>query len=49
MCCYLYAAFSLKRTEPRWSSTQRDAVERWRRTIMPVPALRRCGQSEAVL
>jgi CDGSH-type Zn-finger protein/uncharacterized Fe-S cluster protein YjdI len=36
MCCYLYAAFSLKRTEPRWSDAQRDAVQRWRRTIMSV-------------
>lgn len=36
MCCYLYAAFSLKRTDPHWSGAQRDAVERWRRTIMSV-------------
>ena len=36
MCCYLYAAFSLKRVEPRWSDEQRDAVQRWRQTIMSV-------------
>ncbi len=36
MCCYLYAAFSLKRTAPAWSDAQRDAVERWRRTLMSV-------------
>jgi len=36
MCCYLYAAFSLKRSDPAWSDTQRDAVERWRRLIMSV-------------
>jgi CDGSH-type Zn-finger protein/uncharacterized Fe-S cluster protein YjdI len=36
MCCYLYAAFSLKRTDARWSDGQRDAVQRWRRTIMSV-------------
>ncbi len=34
MCCYLYAAFSLKREEPRWSAEQRDAVARWRDAIM---------------
>jgi CDGSH-type Zn-finger protein/uncharacterized Fe-S cluster protein YjdI len=36
MCCYLYAAFSLKRVEPAWSAEQRDAVARWRNTIMSV-------------
>lgn len=36
MCCYLYAAFSLKRTDPQWTDTQRQAVERWRRTLMSV-------------
>ncbi|HET7864406.1 MAG TPA: ferritin-like domain-containing protein, partial [Burkholderiaceae bacterium] len=36
MCCYLYAAFSLKRSDPRWTDTQREAVERWRRTLMSV-------------
>lgn len=36
MCCYLYAAFSLKRVEPRWSDEQREAVSRWRESIMSV-------------
>ena len=36
MCCYLYAAFSLKRVEPNWSGEQRDAVQRWRDAIMSV-------------
>ena len=36
MCCYLYAAFSLKRMEPRWSDVQREAVTRWRESIMSV-------------
>jgi CDGSH-type Zn-finger protein/uncharacterized Fe-S cluster protein YjdI len=36
MCCYLYAAFSLKRTEPGWSDAQRAAVERWRGAILSV-------------
>ena len=36
MCCYLYAAFSLKRVEPQWSDAQREAVARWRDTIMSV-------------
>lgn len=36
MCCYLYAAFSLKRTDPRWSDPQREAVQRWRRSIVSV-------------
>jgi CDGSH-type Zn-finger protein/uncharacterized Fe-S cluster protein YjdI len=36
MCCYLYAAFSLKRTDPTWTDAQRDAVGRWRRTITGV-------------
>jgi hypothetical protein len=36
MCCYLYAAFSLKRVEPRWSDAQGDAVQRWRQAIMSV-------------
>jgi len=36
MCCYLYAAFSLKRADARWSAEQRDAVQRWRRSIMSV-------------
>ena len=36
MCCYLYAAFSLKREDPLWSTEQRDAVSRWRDAIMSV-------------
>ncbi len=30
MCCYLYAAFSLKRTDPAWTPAQAAAVARWR-------------------
>lgn len=36
MCCYLYAAFSLKRVDPRWSDEQGAAVQRWRQVIMSV-------------
>jgi CDGSH-type Zn-finger protein/uncharacterized Fe-S cluster protein YjdI len=36
MCCYLYAAFSLKRVDERWSDAQRAAVQRWRKIIMSV-------------
>ena len=36
MCCYLYAAFSLKRTYSRWTEDQRNAVQRWRQSIMSV-------------
>ncbi len=36
MCCYLYAAFSLKRTDSRWTEDQRNAVQRWRQSIMSV-------------
>jgi CDGSH-type Zn-finger protein/uncharacterized Fe-S cluster protein YjdI len=36
MCCYLYAAFSLKRDDPAWSAAQRDAVAGWRRAITAV-------------
>lgn len=36
MCCYLYAAFSLKRDDARWTASQRAAVARWRRTIVSV-------------
>ena len=36
MCCYLYAAFSLKRVDPRWSGAQREAVQRWRDAIVSV-------------
>jgi hypothetical protein len=27
MCCYLYAAFSLKRSDPRWTPEQRALLE----------------------
>lgn len=36
MCCYLYAAFSLKRQDPRWSPAQAEAVARWRQSILSV-------------
>jgi CDGSH-type Zn-finger protein/uncharacterized Fe-S cluster protein YjdI len=36
MCCYLYAAFSLKRDDPAWTAPQRDAVRRWRASINAV-------------
>lgn len=36
MCCYLYAAFSLKRQDPRWIPAQAEAVERWRQSILSV-------------
>lgn len=37
MCCYLYAAFSLKEsTEEDLSAAEFDAVERWRREILSV-------------
>lgn len=36
MCCYLYAAFSLKREDPRWSPAQAEAVARWRQSILSV-------------
>jgi CDGSH-type Zn-finger protein/uncharacterized Fe-S cluster protein YjdI len=36
MCCYLYAAFSLKQSDPRWRDDQRAAVQRWRQTLMSV-------------
>jgi CDGSH-type Zn-finger protein/uncharacterized Fe-S cluster protein YjdI len=36
MCCYLYAAFSLKHDRPDWSTAQRDAVHGWRRSINAV-------------
>jgi len=36
MCCYLYAAFSLKRDDTAWSDTQRTAVASWRRAITAV-------------
>jgi CDGSH-type Zn-finger protein/uncharacterized Fe-S cluster protein YjdI len=36
MCCYLYAAFSLKRVDPNWSTAQAQAVRRWEKVIMSV-------------
>ena len=36
MCCYLYAAFSLKRHDAAWTPAQRDAVAGWRRAITSV-------------
>jgi CDGSH-type Zn-finger protein/uncharacterized Fe-S cluster protein YjdI len=36
MCCYLYAAFSLKRVDPAWSPAQSQAVRRWEKVIMSV-------------
>lgn len=36
MCCYLYAAFSLKRVDARWTAEQAAAVARWRETIIGV-------------
>ena len=36
MCCYLYAAFSLKRADPVWTPAQQSAVQSWRRSIMSV-------------
>ncbi len=36
MCCYLYAAFSLKRDDAAWRDAQRAAVQRWRQAIMSV-------------
>jgi CDGSH-type Zn-finger protein/uncharacterized Fe-S cluster protein YjdI len=36
MCCYLYAAFSLKRADTRWSAEQAAAVARWRGVITGV-------------
>lgn len=36
MCCYLYAAFSLRRGDPRWSVEQAQAVARWHGAIMSV-------------
>ncbi len=36
MCCYLYAAFSLKRDDAAWSEAQRSAVAGWRRSITAV-------------
>lgn len=36
MCCYLYAAFSLKKADARWSEAQSQAVAQWRRSINSV-------------
>lgn len=36
MCCYLYAAFSLKVVDPRWTPRQQAAVADFRRTITGV-------------
>jgi CDGSH-type Zn-finger protein/uncharacterized Fe-S cluster protein YjdI len=36
MCCYLYAAFSLKRVDPRWTPQQAQAVARWRGVLTAV-------------
>jgi CDGSH-type Zn-finger protein/uncharacterized Fe-S cluster protein YjdI len=36
MCCYLYAAFSLKRADVRWTPAQTQAVARWRGIITGV-------------
>jgi CDGSH-type Zn-finger protein/uncharacterized Fe-S cluster protein YjdI len=36
MCCYLYAAFSLKRDDATWTPPQRAAVADWRRSITAV-------------
>lgn len=36
MCCYLYAAFSLKRDDAAWTAPQRDAVRRWRSSLNAV-------------
>lgn len=36
MCCYLYAAFSLKRDDATWTPQQRAAVAGWRRSITAV-------------
>lgn len=36
MCCYLYAAWSLRRDAPHWSEAQRAAVARWRGELVGV-------------
>jgi CDGSH-type Zn-finger protein/uncharacterized Fe-S cluster protein YjdI len=36
MCCYLYAAFSLKRVDARWSPEEAAAVKRWYAQIQSV-------------
>jgi CDGSH-type Zn-finger protein/uncharacterized Fe-S cluster protein YjdI len=36
MCCYLYAVFSLKRQDVRWTDAQAAAVQRWEQTMLSV-------------
>lgn len=36
MCCYLYAALSLKVDDPAWTAGQREAVARWRASLLAV-------------
>ncbi len=36
MCCYLFAAFSLKRDDPGLRPAETAAIERWRRSILDV-------------
>lgn len=36
MCCYLYAAFSLKTGDPGWTPAQAQAVSRWRAELTRV-------------
>jgi CDGSH-type Zn-finger protein/uncharacterized Fe-S cluster protein YjdI len=36
MCCYLYAAYSLRRDDPRWNAVQRESVARWRSELLGV-------------
>jgi CDGSH-type Zn-finger protein/uncharacterized Fe-S cluster protein YjdI len=36
MCCYLFAAYSLRRGDPALSAAERDAVGRWRDTIVDI-------------
>jgi len=36
MCCYLYATFSLKLADARWSADEAAAVARWRSVIVGV-------------
>jgi len=36
MCCYLYAAFSLKRSDPAWSAEEAEAVASWRRELLSI-------------
>lgn len=38
MCCYLFAAYSLKRDEPDLRAREREALARWRRAILDVAA-----------